>query len=315
MPALSRRRVLSVTGAAAGMALMPGATAAAPRWTWRGTALGARAEITLVHPSEAEARRLIRLAVDEIERLENVFSLYRNASELARLNRDGVIDAPSPDLRALLSTARHFGELTAGAFDVTVQPLWQLYARHFSQPDADPRGPSETAIAVTLARVDHRAIELTPARIRFARPGMAITLNGIAQGYITDRVVELLRARGIDRTLVDLGEIRALGRRPDGRAWRVAIDGREPRRVVDLIDRAIATSSPSGTVFDPAARVHHLFDPATGRPSAAARQVSVIAASAATADALSTAFAIMPAKERTMLERRIGPGIEVVTTG
>ncbi|MGI9499927.1 MAG: FAD:protein FMN transferase, partial [Geminicoccaceae bacterium] len=144
----TRRRLLTVMGAAAGMTLLPGigSTATVPRWTWRGNALGAKAEMTLVHPDEATAKKLIRLAVDEIERLENVFSLYREDSELVRLNRSGHIDAPSPDLAALLSIARHFSELTDGAFDVTVQPLWRLYAEHFSSPDADPNGPPAAAI-------------------------------------------------------------------------------------------------------------------------------------------------------------------------
>lgn len=311
----SRRRLLTVMGAAAGFTLLPGAgstgTTTAPRWTWRGTALGARAEMTLVHPDEAAAKKLIRLAVDEIERLENVFSLYRSNSELARLNRNGSLDAPSPDLVALLSTARHVSGLTDGAFDVTVQPLWRLYADHFSQAGADPNGPSAAAIETAKSLVDYRAIELAPAEIRLARPGVAITLNGIAQGYITDRVADLLRAHGIEQTLIDLGEIRALGHHPNGRPWRVAIDGREQDRPIELVDRAVATSSPMGTVFGQAGHHHHLFDPTTGRSSTAARPTSVIADSATVADALSTALAIMPEKNLASLERRL-PDIRII---
>ena len=302
----SRRRLLTIMGAAAGMTLLPGIGrgGTVPRWTWRGNALGAKAEMTLVHPDEAKAKRLIRLAVDEVERLENVFSLYRENSEISRLNRDGRLAAPSPDLMTLLSTARQISERTDGVFDVTVQPLWRLYAAHFGQPGADPDGPAAAAIESARRLVDHRAIDVDVAEIRFARPGMAITLNGIAQGYITDRVTDLLRAHGIERTLIDLGEIRALGRRPDGQPWKIAIDGAGQQPPIDLVDRAIATSSPAGTAFDHGGSFHHLLDPATGRPFAGVQSSSVIARSATVADALSTASAIMSREALASLHDR-----------
>lgn len=291
----TRRRLLTVMGAAAGMTLSSGIgrTATVPRWTWRGTALGAKAEMTLVHPDEAIAKRLIHLAVGEIDRLENVFSLYRSHSEINSLNHDGYLDAPSPDLVTLLSTARHFSELTDGAFDATVQPLWRLYANHFSNPGADRNGPSASAVDTARQLVDHHAVDIEASKIRFARPGMGVTLNGIAQGYITDRVADLLRTRGIEQTLINLGEIHALGTRPDGRPWQIAIDGRRQGEPIELIDRAIATSSPASTVFENSGSFHHLFDPATGKPSEGTLSPSVIAENATVADALSTASAIM----------------------
>ncbi len=311
MPAPTRRRLLTVMGAAAGMALFPDAgSSTTPRWTWRGNALGAKAEMTLVHSDEAAAKKLIRLAVDEIERLENVFSLYRDNSEITRLNRNGRLDAPSSDLVALLSMARRISELTDGAFDVTVQPLWRLYAEHFNNPDADPNGPPAAAIETAKNLVDYRAIDLTSSHVHLDRTGMAITLNGIAQGYITDRITDLLRAHGIEQTLIDLGEIRALGHHPNGRPWRVAIDGHGNRQVVDLVDRAIATSSPTGTAFDGARRFHHLFASTTGRP-AAAKPTSVIATTATTADALSTAFSIMPEDKLASVQQNL-PDIRMI---
>ena len=312
----TRRRLLTVMGAAAGITLAPtastiGRSSTVPRWTWRGTALGAKAGMTLVHPDEATAKKLILLAVDEIERLENIFSLYRDHSEITRLNRDGYLDTPSPDLVTLLSTARQISELTDGAFDVTVQPLWRLYADHFSKPDATPDGPPATAIEETTRLVDYRSVELEASKIRFGRADMAITLNGIAQGYITDRVVDLLRAHGIEQTLIDLGEIRSVGAHPDGRPWRVAIESRTDHQTVDLIDRAIATSSPANTVFDPARNTHHLFEPKTGRPSARARTTSVIAGSASLADGLSTAFSMMSPHKIAPISNRL-PGLRII---
>ncbi|MGI9505361.1 MAG: FAD:protein FMN transferase [Geminicoccaceae bacterium] len=309
----TRRRLLTVIGAATGMVLASSASSTGRTTTvrWRGNALGAKAEMTLVHPDEAIAKKLIRLAVNEIERLENIFSLYRHHSEITRLNRDGYLDAPSPDLVTLLSTARQISELTDGAFDITVQPLWHLYATHFSEPGADPNGPPAAAIESARRLVGYSAVDIAPSRIRLARPGVAITLNGIAQGYITDRVADLLRAHGIERTLIDLGEIRALGTRPDGRAWQVAIDGDFRKKPIGLVDRAIATSSPAGTAFDAVGNFHHLFDPATGQPSANGLSPSVIAKSATAADACSTAGAIM-SKDRLASLNDHHPDINVL---
>ena len=302
MRRVSRRRFLTITGALAGFSLAPSALAhAAARSAlhhWRGGALGAEARILLHHPDDAAARRLIAACVDEIARLERVFSLHRADSALSRLNRDGALDAPPFALTRLLSNCRRFSRITGGAFDATVQPLWRLYADHFSREDADPAGPDPAALARARALVDHRAVMVDAAGIAFARTGMAITLNGIAQGCITDRVAALLRASGIECVLLDLGEVRALGRHPSGRPWQVGLrDPRRPGRIaasVDLSDRAIATSAPSATRFDASGDHHHLFDPGSGRPARRALGVSVIARDATTADALSTAFCVMP---------------------
>ena len=181
---------------------------------------------------------------------------------------------------------------------MTVQPLWRLYAAHFSRPGADPRGPAEADLARAQALLDYRAVEIEPSEVRFARPGMAITLNGIAQGYITDRVATLLESAGMGDVLLDIGEVRALGRHPDGRPWRVGLRrAAEPEtiaRTIALADRAVATSAGIASPFEPSGRHHHLFDPATGRPAPGAGQVSVIAPRATMADALSTAFAVSP---------------------
>ncbi len=303
---LSRRRVLNVMAAVGGLAAVPAAARKAagggmPAHRWRGVALGAEASLTLYHPDAARARELIDRAVAEIRRLEAVFSLYRFDSALSVLNREGRLKAPPLELVRLLAEAKGYGTLTGGAFDVTVQPLWRLYSEYFRQPGADPAGPAAHDIAQALARIDYRAVEVAGDRIAFARPGMAVTLNGIAQGYITDRVAELLRAGGLDNVLVDLGEIRGLGGHPDGRPWSVGIkDPAVPGRIAETLalgNRAIATSAGAGTRFDAAGRNHHLFDPKTGRSTRRYASVSVIAAQATRADALSTAFSAMDEKD------------------
>ncbi|HEY0838081.1 MAG TPA: FAD:protein FMN transferase, partial [Azospirillum sp.] len=248
---LTRRRFLTISAAAAGVALLPGALLASPMGAagagphvWRGAALGADAAIQLHHPDRAQAERLFRLCLEEVARLEKVFSLYRADSALARLNRDGELRDPPGDLVRLLEEALAWGRRSDGAFDVTVQPLWQLYAGHFARPGADPAGPPAVAVRAARRLVDYRDLRVSAERISFARRGMAVTLNGIAQGYVTDRVAERLRAEGMTRVLVDLGEIRALDGHPDGRPWTVGLE--DPLRggagaTLAVENRAVAT--------------------------------------------------------------------------
>ena len=124
---------------------------------------------------------------------------------------------------------------------------------------------------------------------------MSVTLNGIGEGYVTDRVVDLLRAGGVEHAMVDMGEIYALGTHPMGQPWSVGLeDPRAPEYIdqrIPLADRAVATSGGYGTMFDPAGQFNHLFEPRTGRTSWRWLSVSVEAATTTEADALSTAFA------------------------
>lgn len=305
---IDRRRFLTISAAAVA-ALGAGPAPARPLTTWQGIAMGARATIALDHP---EAAKLIAAARDEIARLEAIFSLYRAGSALSRLNRDGVLIDPPFEMLELFSLAGAVHAATGGLFDPTVQPLWAAYAEHHAKGKAPPAA----VVAGALARVGWAGLRIDEGRIGFARPGMAITLNGIAQGYVADRVAALLRARGLRDVLVDTGEIRALGRAPDGTGWPVTLvaDGAAARRV-SLSDRALATSAPLGTVLDAAGRVGHILDPLTGMPAGARwRVVSVAAASAALADALSTGFCLM---ERARITRALGhfPDAELVRLG
>jgi thiamine biosynthesis lipoprotein len=312
---LSRRRFIRISAAASGLALAPvvgplAAVADQHLRVWHGVALGADATLQIHHPDPTEAERLIAACLVEVERQEGILSLYRADSDICRLNRDGRLDAPPFELLEVLGQSQQFSRLTGGAFDPTVQPLWNLFAAHFSSPGANPAGPPEAAVRAVLGRVGHDALALDSDSIRFTRPGMSVTLNGIAQGYITDRVVALLRSRGVDRSLVDMGEIRAIGDRPSGRPWIIGLaDPADPQRSgrrIALENRAISTSGGYGTQFDPAGRFNHIFDPATGGTSWRHRSVSVVAPTSAAADALSTAFCLMPAAATQRIVSALG---------
>lgn len=297
---LNRRRFIAITAAAAGLSLLSSgreALAEAHAVTWRGQALGAPATLTIHHHDRAAAGALVERSVAEVARLERIFSLYRQDSALSELNRIGILVAPPGELVALLEASQIFWELSEGAFDPTVQPVWALFAKHFSTPDADPAGPPAGQLRGALDLVGLGSVRVSRDRIAFARPGMALTLNGIAQGYITDRIVDLLRGGGVTRSLVDMGEIRALGTRFDGRSWEIGLEAAPgeagPRTILELADKAVATSSADGFRFDAAGRFNHLVDPRSGRGARLYRSVTVIAGDAASADALSTAFTLL----------------------
>jgi thiamine biosynthesis lipoprotein len=244
--------------------------------------------------------------VYEIRRLERTFSLHRRDSILTALNRTGFMAAPPAELLELIGESGRYGRLTRGAFDPSVQPLWALYAGHFARHGADTAAPEAGAVAAALEKVGFEAVLAERDRIAFRRRGMALTFNGIAQGYITDRVVALLRAGGIGHCLVDMGESRSLGMHPDGRPWQVGIaDPLRPEQTLEsvpLLDRAIATSGAYGFRFDTLGRFHHLFDPKSGRSPDRYRSVTVIMPTATAADAFSTAFSVMaPADIRSTL--------------
>jgi thiamine biosynthesis lipoprotein len=301
---VTRRRFISIAAAFGGSSFLVGAESsvadAEPNrpLTWRGSALGAEAEIQLYNGNHANAEHALVGCRKEIARLEALFSLYRSDSAINTLNREGSLDHPDSDVLNLLSRAASVSALTAGAFDITIQPLWSLYASHFSTTGADPAGPKESEIARTLALIGWDGVELSTKRIGFARRGMAITLNGIAQGFITDRIAQLLRRDGYENVFVQLGESYAMGRHADGRPWRVGIgspngDG-SVLTSVSLENRALATSGGYGSPFSQDGQHHHLFDPQNGRSANHYRSVSVLAPDATTADALSTALAVTP---------------------
>ena len=253
-----RRRFIGIAAAASALALAPlslrRASAAITPTTWQGVALGADAELRLYHPDPRAARQLIAQALGELHRLEGIFSLYRDDSALARLNRQGYLADPPADLLRLLGDSLRYSRLTGGVFDPTVQPLWQLYAGHFARAGAAAQGPSEAELAQALARVSYRAVTLDSRRIELQGPGMGITLNGIAQGYITDCITRLLRQGGLERALVDMGEIRGLDSRASPGDWQVGLaDPRAPQRILAAVpvrNQALATSGGYGTALD-----------------------------------------------------------------
>lgn len=286
---LSRRRFITIAACASAF---PGAAAASPVATrrWTGQAMGAHASLVLNGLDKSAFNQLTADVTAESERLEAIFSLYRHTSDLSRLNRNGRLDDPSLELLEVLSLSDTIHRHSNGAFDPTIQPLWDLYAQTAGKP-------GQRAISGLFNRIGWNKVNFDSRQISFARSGMAMTLNGIAQGFVTDRIANLLRLRGLNNVLVSMGEIAAYGKRSSDQDWRIGVsetaDG-NPEETLSLKNQAIATSAPSGTVLDAAGMVGHILDPLSGQPTAKWRRISVIHSSAAIADGLSTACCAKP---------------------
>lgn len=264
---------------------------------WRGIALGADAQLKIYHDDKVEAKQLLDLILQEVERQEMLFSLYRDDSVLSRLNRDGEVSGFASDFYYLMTLADEHYKLTQGAFNPTVQVLWDSYKDFImAHPEATPE-MLMTEVERVRELLDWESLELTSERIRLAKPGQAITLNGIAQGFITDRIADLLKRQGIAHALVNMGEIRGMVP-PDKTAWTVGVsDPENPQELLQQLslgNQGMATSSSIGSYLSYDKKIGHIFNPSTLQSDHRYLSVTVIAKTAAQADALATAFSTMP---------------------
>ncbi|MDD9911362.1 MAG: FAD:protein FMN transferase [Ahrensia sp.] len=272
---ISRRRFLAI--AAAGACIAP--STAEAQTVWRGHAFGSEISIALSQGIETQRQRALGAALDTIRRMENLFSLYDPTSALSRLNRNGRLRMP-PEFARLFAQCHAIHALTHGLFDPTVQPL-------FATLKADEGLESGEMKALIKQSVGWRHIQRTSQDIFFGRPGMAMTLNGIAQGFSTDRVTETLAAHGFTEATVNIGEYRC-----GDSTTRIAItnDGGRSLHSFDLRSGAVATSSTTGFTF--ANGRGHILSPTHGSTEPVWRTLSVVADNAALADGLSTALCL-----------------------
>ena len=263
--------------------------AATPDLNWRERALlgfGTSLWLRAGHASAERAEAGLDAAIAAIRHVERQMSLFDPDSAVCRLNREGVLHHPHPDLVQVLQLAQQVSARSDGAFDVTVQPLWLAW----QGAQRAGRLPTAHELGMARARVDWRGLEVSPEGIRLLRPGMALTLNGIAQGFASDLARTALRDHGIEHALIDTGEWSALGSSPDATPWTLGVAN--PRSADALIarlatdGRAIATSSDAYCSFSADHLHHHIFDPHTGYSPRGLASVTVAAPTCTMADAL-----------------------------
>lgn len=273
-------------------------------------AFGTTISVSVVHEDQGLAELAIQDALRAAQRIDRLMSIFNPDSQVFQLNRDGCLVRPDPHLLVVLEQARQLSRSTGGAFDVTVQPLWRAFS---AAPDGVPSEPERLH---AQARVGWRQLEFDHSSVRFQRPGMALTLNGLAQGYAADLALAAVRARGIEHALLDTGEFIARGKPLARRAWTLGIQ--HPRKADALaatlrIDgRSVATSGDYETAFTPDYVHHHIFDPVSGDSPLELASVTVLAPSGLQADGWSTAFMVMGADKAHTITARL-PGIDLMT--
>jgi thiamine biosynthesis lipoprotein len=274
-------------------------------------ALGSAVAMSVWHRDSDSGEAALDAAFAELEQVENVMSLYRPDSQVSRLNRDSTLQQPHPYLVTVLEFASRIAAQTNGAFDVTVQPLWDLYQAAKQQG----RLPDETQVREACSRVDWRHVQTSPDRISLTGKNTTITLNGIAQGFAADVAMAALRRAGVTHALIDTGEMGTIDGKPDGSAWKVGIQHpRQPGAFVSLANlqgRCLATSGDYETWFSADFVNNHLFDPHTGHSPSELASVSIAAPTGLAADALSTAVFVLGVERGMTLVRSI-PGTDAL---
>jgi thiamine biosynthesis lipoprotein len=269
----------------------------------RRRAMACEFEVQMAASRDDDAMEHVFSALDLVEALEEQMTVYRGDGEVMRINREAV-SRPikvEPRLFGMFQLAERLNRETHGALDITSGPLSDAWG--FSRREG--RVPTDEAINEALERVGMRHVELNVAgpTISFRKPGVRVHLNSIGKGYALDRMAELLAGHCVNDFLLHGGKSSVLARGNQPRAqekpgWAIGV--RHPLRPAErlaeitLRDQALSTSG-SGTQFfiRRGRRYGHILDPRTGRPAEGLYSATVVAPTAAEADALSTAFYVM----------------------
>lgn len=269
--------------------------------------MGTYLELALWHDDPQVAKQLIRNAVGEVHRLNEILSNYDPDSALSRLNQHagaGTMKVPA-ELFALLVTAREFSEKTGGIFDVTVGPLMEVWRKAAEANQL----PDSKRLAQALAVVGSRNLVLCrPDQAELALPGMSVDLGGIGKGYAVDRVVEMLRAAGVAAALVNFGgsSMSAIGAPPGKVGWEIAVqdDKKRLRGAIHLRDSALSTSSSMGRWWTIKGKKYgHLINPINGTPITEMRTAMVVTPSATQAEALTKPLVVLGKSALQALEK------------
>ena len=262
--------------------------------------MGTLVEITVSHSDPDLIQAVTTQAFDEMKRIEQLMSTYLPDSEISRINRAAGKEAVpvSPEVEEVIREGIYWSEQSGGAFDITVEPLVQLW-------DFDGEKeiiPSENTIRKTASLVNYKNIELKDHTVRLKNQGMAINVGGLAKGYAVDRAIAILRGKVPNGIVNAGGDLFAFGEKTQGTSWNIGLQ--HPRKPQDLMaafavkNQAIATSGDYQRYFiKDGVRYHHIFDPRNGKPARLMISATIITTEVMDADALATAVFVMgPAK-------------------
>lgn len=244
-------------------------------------------------PAE-EGMEVLRKAIVCIEELEALLSVTDENSEIHQANHAGSSPVSlSEDTRELLEEALALCGETGGALDVTVYPV----VRAWGFTAGDYRVPEAKEVSALLEKVGYDRAELDGDRLTLPE-GTELDLGAVAKGYTGDRLMELFREAGISSAIVELGgNVQALGAKPDGESWHIAVQAPEGgyAGVLEITDKAVVTSGGYQRYFEKDGETYiHIIDPSTGYPARTGlASVTIVADSGLLGDGLSTALFVM----------------------
>ena len=250
---------------------------------------------TVIHEDGDE---IIIDAEQEIRRLENLLSVTVENSDVSKLNAAAGNEAIEMhvDTQMLLQKGKELGEKTGNAFDIAISPV----VKAWGFTEAEHSVPSQEKLDTLLPLTDPDDILLDSGKAYLQKEGMAVDLGGIAKGYASDKVAELLKEKGVASAIVSLGgNVYGVGTKPDGEKWEVALanplDANDYCGLISIENQAIVTSGGYQRYFEEnGKKYHHIIDPATGYPAESGLlSVTIISDSGTEADVLSTALYVM----------------------
>jgi len=275
--------------------------------------MGTEINIIVVGNNIATIRSAVQAGFRELSRIEDIMSAYKPNSELCSLNKTGEQEV-SKELLYVINKARYISELSNGTFDITCKPLIDLWhnARKTNKvPDAQN-------ILDALSAIGYRNISIKNNNVKFNKAGIKIDLGALAKGYAVDMAINLIKDYDIKGVLVDAGgDIRAIGKREDGKLWKTGIKHpREKNKIVGIVDlenSAVATSGDYERFFMlNGKRYSHIIDPRTGYPANnQIVSVSVFSSDCLTCDSLATALTVLGKKRGAELIEKL-EGVEVL---
>lgn len=253
--------------------------------------------VTIYHGGGEED---VQAALDLCRDYEKVFSRTDPESELYRINHREV-STVSQAMGDVLREGLRMSELSHGAFDITAGSLTELWDFTAEAPVT----PDPAAIEAALPHVGWEKVRLRGEQILFSDPGTILDLGGIAKGYIADRMADLLRERGVDSAIIDLGgNLYCLGKKPGGEPFHIGIQHPEKARDqvvggIDVADRSVVTSGIYERSFTENGKLyHHILDTKTGWPKEnELLSATVVTETSVLGDALSTAVFVLGLEE------------------
>lgn len=266
-----------------------------------------------------KCRQAINDVSARIAEIEQLMTINAPSGEINILNEyAGMSGAKlSPETMQVIEKSIIFSELSDGAFDITVAPLVKAWGISSENPTV----PEESNVHNLLKLVNYKDIDISrqECSVMLKRPGQMVDLGGIAKGYAGDETARIYKSHGISSGFINIGgNIVALGNKPDGTPWKVAVKNPRPINepyigTIDVNDTAVATSGDYERFFEhEGKRYHHIIDPKTGYPADSGLiSVTVVAQNSIDADALSTALFILGLDKGMRLIRSM-PGIEAI---